>query len=801
MRAFLFQRSPFRICLLLPLFVCTAVAEPPATAPKKTPEKVVVRGIVVDEKGKPVAGASVRGVAVQTWRQGTMTSVGRLVVPERKTDDKGSFTLEVMGTKSTLALHLSARRDNACTARALEIRGDDLEKPITLTISPRNARALRVRVVDEEGKPVEGAAVVVRQNPGEPQLVMPNAIKPVDLPKEASRTTDHEGRLATPPCLAPDSSYQVEVSADGFLTEKTPWKEISAETEIVFEATLRRLRSLEGQILDRQGKPIYGARVVRSDERHKTEAVTDKDGRFQLQAAFFPPGFLFVSKSGYRFHGQRCDRPESVKITLTRRDERAPAKMTTLPPALPRAQRKELAARLLEPLLKRNGKEDDNTRSRALRTLGKLDAGRLLAELSSRPMKDTWFDGYIRRTAVDGLKEEAPEEAQAVAASMKDPSFCSMAYLDLCDALPEARTSEKRTLLHQALLHARAIQASDHRIIQLAWVARRLWAIGDKELATRLLREGQEIARELPTAGWSAYARGVLAENLGLIDVDAALALMKDLKDPHEFVRHHGNLAHKLAGTDPNAAERVFKILVSFNNVQSLYQRDQYAVRICYRMASADLARARKIADAVRDTYYKARCYGLMAQTLARSQPREARELLERAFDLLEKHVASGQDSFNNMWDAASLAGLMLPAAEAMDPSLVPEFFWRVLSLHGPPRSDIGGEEEWSLSKQIDALGAVALVLARYDREIALVVIEAASKRKPSLNFNRFPHLQAAALADPRRAVALVEEMPESGRKEVQREYVADLLLAEGDAAWKIVHGALGQWFVDDEDL
>jgi hypothetical protein len=70
----------------------------------------------------------------------------------------------------------------------------------------------------------------------------------------------------------------------------------------------------------------------------------------------------------------------------------------------------------------------------------------------------------------------------------------------------------------------------------------------------KLLREGQAIARELPTAGWSAYARGVLAENLGLIDVDAALALMKDFKDPFQFLRHHGNLARRLAGVDPAAA-------------------------------------------------------------------------------------------------------------------------------------------------------------------------------------------------------------------------------------------------------
>lgn len=41
----------------------------------------------------------------------------------------------------------------------------------------------------------------------------------------------------------------------------------------------------------------------------------------------------------------------------------------------------------------------------------------------------------------------------------------------------------------------------------------------------------------------------------------AALALIKDLKDPMEHDRHHGNIAHKLAGSKPAEAERVLGML------------------------------------------------------------------------------------------------------------------------------------------------------------------------------------------------------------------------------------------------
>src|SRR5437660_1676308 len=82
-----------------------------------------------------------------------------------------------------------------------------------------------------------------------------------------------------------------------------------------------------------------------------------------------------------------------------------------------------------------------------------------------------------------------------------------------------------------------------------------------------------------PSAAWAGYARGAFAEDLALIDRPAALALMKDLKDPYEYVRHHVNLAHKLAGTDPTEAEQVYATLRASGDRQHAYQADHYAAR------------------------------------------------------------------------------------------------------------------------------------------------------------------------------------------------------------------------------
>jgi hypothetical protein len=785
-----------RLALALSLFAVPAL---PAQGPPAGQTRLEVRGTVVDDKGRPVPGASVSGDAVVTSSQGGRSYATSGPVRARPTDAKGAFTLEVYGARGgTVVLALRARSGDAFTAGPVELRGETLGKPVTLKVSRANARALSVRALDEEGKPVSGAAVAAEHQPRAPAPFR-GTPGPVDLPEKAARATDTAGRLETPRCLAPDGSYRLEVKAEGFLPERTAWKDVPRAGAVAFgDVVLKRLRPVTGRVRDRQGKPVAGARVFRADGRQHAEATTDAEGRFTLKTAFSPPGFLFVEKAGFRFHGQRCDRPEKFEVTLTRRDEPAKQRLTTLPPALPRAERKALAARLLEPSLGDVLKKGtDDARLRPLKALAKLDAGRLLEELQKRPYKDVWRDGYVRRAAVEGLLAESPEEARTVADSIKDPGFRSMTYLDLYDALPAGKKAEKLALLNQAVVHSRAIKGNDHRIIQLAWVAKRYWALGEKARATKLLREGQAVAKELPTAAWAGYARGAFAEDLGLIDVPGALALMTDLKDPFEYARHHGNLAHKLGGINPAEAERVLDLIGKRDSGPGGSQRDRYAVRVCHRMAAVDLPRARKIAAGIKDAHERARAHGVMAQALARSRPKEALKLLDEAFAVLAKHVASGNDRFNSLWSASVVAGLLLPAAEQIDPTLVPEFFWRALSLRGRPQ-DRGNEDATGL--QAAEGGALALVLARYDRGVALALVEESAQRRQQDSFRRPHYLQAAALADPRRAVALVGQMDGQG-KDSARDAVVDLLLAEGEAVWRAVHRAVAQWHVDEEDL
>ncbi len=782
-------------CLrLLPLLVLAPALAEQNPPPRAAPPKIQLRGVVVADDGKPVAKAAVTGHAAWTYDRG---SSFKNFAPPATTDEKGEFTLECYGGTPGLTVSLRARHGLAFTAGAVQVRGKDLEKPIRLLVSPRNARAVSVRVLDEDGKPIAGAAVVANHEPTAPEswkyLVKAEAKWPDKAP-----TSDAEGRVLSAPCLDPDGRYQLIIRAEGFLEETTPWKPVGKEDTLAFgDVVLTRMRPLEGELVDTKGRPVAGAKVTRDDRRGRYETTTDAAGRFTLKTTYFAPGFVFVEKEGFRFHGRRCDKGEKLRIVLTRRDEPAVSKMTALPPALPLAKRKALAEKALAPALERVlPKGTDDERMRLLEKLARINPARALEELERRPLKEAWYDGYVRNGAVQALRADLAE-AKAVAESIKEATIRARCFLDLADTVPAEKKDARLACLNQALVVSQAIEANDHRILVMGQVARRLHEMGEKDRAAKLLRDGHAIAKELPTAGWSGFARGAFAEELALIDRPGALALMKDLKDSFEYIRHHANLAQRLAGTEPAEAERLLGMLVKPGDAQGPYQRDQYAIRVCHRMARADLPRARKIASSIENDDFRARAHAVMALALAKGKPKEALSLLDEAFAILTRKVAAKRDTFTGYWHAASLAGLSLPIAEEIDPGLVPEFFWRAVWLH-PPTFVADPYNRTGMSER--ALGTLALTLARYDRDLALALLGKA-EIKPGAAYDSVNVCRIVALADQERAVAMLARLPAGRDGDYVREAVVSMLLADGDEVDRQVHRALAQWYVADEDL
>lgn len=357
-------------------------------------------------------------------------------------------------------------------------------------------------------------------------------------------------------------------------------------------------------------------------------------------------------------------------------------------------------------------------------------------------------------------------------------------------------------MVAEALTSARAVQDASHRVIWLGKAARHLRELGDADRADKLLREAAPVAKKLSTSGWSAYARGAFAEELAALDLPGALELIKDLKDAFEYDRHHGNIAHRLGGTRPADAERVLGLLgkkaADAARARLAFEPfDTYAPRVVYRMAPADLDRARRLADRVADPGLRAQSLGVMALAVAKTRPDAAAELLRRAFGVLAAHVAAGKDEYNGMSSAAVVALSLVPIAEAIDPGLAPEFFWRALALR--PQRPVNLMHPTIHDSEV---AAVALFAARYDRALARSLLEPLTGR--ALDLLKAGHvrafLPALVQADPRRAFEVYEGMANDPLKDGERPRLAKLLLLDGDERWRDAHNQAGLWFVDDED-
>jgi hypothetical protein len=215
---------------------------------------------------------------------------------------------------------------------------------------------------------------------------------------------------------------------------------------------------------------------------------------------------------------------------------------------------------------------------------------------------------------------------------------------------------------------------------------------------------------------------------------------------------------------------------------------------------------ARGIAERIVDPYLKAQAFGVMAQSLAEVRPQAAIDVLHQGFGVLERLVRAAEtkeggeaqrDQFVNDHSASSLAGSLLPAAERIDPALVPEFFWRAVSFRLPGPGD---DDQFALTERSNA--ALAMTLARYDRRVAGALLEQLAKKRSSWPaYTSETFLAAYALVDPERAVELIEGLPASDERTHAALVVVGVLTREGDSLWRKLQERLGLWSIDVEDL
>ena len=249
----------------------------------------------------------------------------------------------------------------------------------------------------------------------------------------------------------------------------------------------------------------------------------------------------------------------------------------------------------------------------------------------------------------------------------------------------------------------------------------------------------------------------------------------------------------------PAEAERVWAML------KGPVMRDGIAQRICYRMAPKDRERAHRIAGQICDPCWRAYGLGMMALVLSTSDRDTAAGLLDEAMKLLIALDGSGDES-GGYAEPAVTAAVLLPVAEVIDPGRVSEVLWRALSLRRP-RCDVEHREV----RRLGAEAATAMMVARYDRTVANALLGPILDRLPRLiagGVSYFPEplFVAPVVVDPRRAVALIEGLPEvsnprnSSDWTEQRWRVAEMLALHGAGRWRRAIQHAGFWDVDGDD-
>ncbi len=387
-----------------------------------------------------------------------------------------------------------------------------------------------------------------------------------------------------------------------------------------------------------------------------------------------------------------------------------------------------------------------------------------------------YYQSFLRRELARTMAREDPEEAAAVAESIPDAFRRAEALVDVCVEMPDDQRTRKRQLIDQVLLSARAEPVPKWRVWQLGEAAELLLDVGETDRARAIFAEGRPIAERLGPDAIGIV--GYFASRLGRVDLPAALALLGGVDQAESHVVAIGNLAARIAAINPAEAERLVR------KIRGLRESFGVTLRTCQNMARADLPRARRIAMDLERSGFRAGALIFTAYGLPASEGQAARDVIRQALAELDR----ASDPLD--WSRSYISGY-LPLVEAIDPALVPELFWRAvgnLAIADDPRVEYGRD---------DVLHQ-ALLLARYDRQIASALFEPAARASAARGTDAgqmVPNeLLLLAVIDPRRAVAAVEAMPEPANLDTRgvnwsRIILSDHLGRDDEKLWSHIWG------------
>jgi hypothetical protein len=709
---------------------------------KPSPRTVKVEG----PDGRPIPGARVALKLVRVFGGGGRprsevppSLADRLAV---RTGPDGTATITGIAPRDQLVA-VRVMADTIGTQDVLLIKqpGPASEESV-ITIKLKPITHLAGRIVDQDGQPVAGQLVEIWSRREAP----PRVPAPVEFTSGPLRSAA-DGSFQTPDDLMAGSNYQVTVRAPGHEPVLSDWITIGEKRRTLPLLVLRPLGTVRGRVVDRQGKPVANVEVFQSgDGPEQTTTQTDADGRFSLAGFRQGPVFVFVRGADFRFQGQLVKAMQrNVTVELTRTSERPAREMKMMTdPIIPPGESRALARRLVEPLWEQAAKQGpDSARFNDLVQFANVDPARLLGMLESMKF-DFTAKSRLQRQIVLALARTDFEEATAVAESIADLAWRAEALVRLADRVPAADRDRKLALLARALPYARTAADQPHRLLEMGEVAERWYTLGEVAKAKALFAEGLEIASRLTDK--TDPRRGAFAARLARVDPPAALAIAKDFKGGRIQARTLCGIAFRLIDQNPAAAERVWNQTKGNPGAIAMHQI------LCWKMATVDPARARRAIESLGMTQFKPELDFLLALGSKTRDASISRQAFQAGLDGIDRQFREHSQRYQ--FDVVQL----LPIVERIDPGLVPELFWRVVSSRlptGDPRTLQNG-----------SLASLILYLPWYDREVAAALFEPVRARTSEASDAdgaslRYEHeFFAWSLFDPRAAVARLETLP-----------------------------------------
>lgn len=705
------------------------------------PRTLTLRGT----DGQPLAGARVAPLMVmprQSSFAGVMLPAALVDGMEATTGDDGRAKLACLeGTTRLLAVRVTIP---GLAAHDLALSPDQYESAaVALDLKP--ASPITGRVLRDDGRPAVGAEVEVWARSGRFSLLTPVRFEAGPV------RTGEDGTFRTPAALLAGLKYRAVIRAQGFKPILTEWVTPRGQSEPAAslpDVVLTPPRSVDGRVVDRHGAPVAGAHVVAAGEEAAT--LTDEQGKFRLAGLDPTRSLLVVRRDGYHIDGRLQSAGQNApEVVLARFDEPAARPLTTLRSPVPADERRKLARRVLEPYLVKalaGGKDSD--KAWALRSLMIFDPAATLEAIRATPFEKTaYYQSFLWSELGMAMARDDPEGAAAVAEIIPEAYRRAQTLVRIADRLPDEPHAPKRALVDAVLLAARAEPEPKLRLWQLGEAAELLLDLGETEKAKAVFAEGLPIAQK-PGPDAAEFV-GYFASRLGRVDLSAALALLGGVERAESHVLPIGNLAARIAASNPPEAERLI------TRTRGLGRSYAVTVRTCQNMAPADLARARRIAMDLESARMRAGALIFTADGLPSDRRQDARDLVREALTEWDRDRDPSEQLYRR-----DLAAYM-PMVESIDPALVPELFWRAvanLAVADDPRAESGRD---------DVLGQ-ALLLARYDRQVAAALykpaVRASAARGADAGQMTPTEIMLLAMLDPQRAVATVEAMPEPAK-------------------------------------